>query len=168
MYEIIQLIFDLCVFKKNPQDLPYSSALLKLMMAANCLAGFLILSVRGDLLPASFQAVFGLALNLGFCYLALAAGKKIARFNQTTSALLGADTLISFFALPALATLTVVPDQPLVFLVLTLLLLWHWLILGHILKHALDTHYLFGLGVAFLFLVASYQLNAALFPPPAS
>ena len=37
MFDIIKLLFDICLFKKGPQDLPYSVWLLRLIVSCLCL-----------------------------------------------------------------------------------------------------------------------------------
>ncbi len=164
MYELITLLFDICCFKKAPQDLPYSRALLQLLIVINALTGFLILKIHTDWLSAVLQSLFGVVMLVAFNRLALFIAKKPARFYQSTSALLGSDTLIGIFALPCLATLQTGHGSLLAFGVLLSLVVWHWAIIGHILRHALEQSLAFSLGLAFLYLVGAYTLTALLFP----
>ena len=73
------------------------------------------------------------------------------------------DALISFFALPAMATL-VGQGTGLAFIAIILLMIWHWAVSGHIFSKALEQPFTFGLGVAFLYILVSYQVMAFLFP----
>ena len=52
----------------------------------------------------------------------------------------------------------------LVFLVMLGLIGWHWAVTGHIIRNALEQSLSFGLGLAFLYLLGSYQVMALLFP----
>ena len=42
MYEIIRLFFDICLFRKGPEDVPHSLMLLQLSIVAYAVIGFLI------------------------------------------------------------------------------------------------------------------------------
>ena len=52
----------------------------------------------------------------------------------------------------------------LVFLVMLGLIGWHWAVTGHIIRNALEKSLSFSLGLAFLYLLGSYQVMALLFP----
>ena len=52
----------------------------------------------------------------------------------------------------------------LVFLVMLGLIGWHWAVTGHIIHNALEQSLSFSLGLAFLYLLGSYQVMALLFP----
>jgi hypothetical protein len=105
MFEIIRLVFDICLFKKGPQDLPGSSELLRILVIIDVMISFLMVSIRTDWFESLLQAMVSTLLIIGFSGLMLNLGRKPERFYQTTSALLGTDTLISFFALPGIASL---------------------------------------------------------------
>ncbi len=89
---------------------------------------------------------------------------KLGRFYQALSAVLGTDALISFFALPGMATMETGQGGLLVFLVMLGLIGWHWAVTGHIIRNALEKSLSFSLGLAFLYLLGSYQVMALLFP----
>ena len=103
MLDIIKLIFDICLFKKGPQDVPYSLLLLRLMLIADAGVSFLMLSIGSPWLIALLQAGVGIMLVLGFCWIMLFLGGRPERFYQTSCALLGTEALIIFFALPGTA-----------------------------------------------------------------
>jgi hypothetical protein len=48
------------------------------------------------------------------------------------------------------------------------LIIWHWAVTGYILSKALEKTLSFSLGIAFLYLLGSYQVMALLFPEVAS
>ena len=90
--------------------------------------------------------------------------RKLGRFYQVLSAVLGTDALISFFALPGMASMETGQGGLLVFLVMLGLIGWHWAVIGHIIRNALEQSLSFSLGLAFLYLLGSYQVMALLFP----
>jgi hypothetical protein len=106
--------------------------------------------------------VEGLML-FGFVYMALYLGKKLPRLQQTATALYACDALVSAAAVPLLAWLLVTPEAKPVYILLTLVTLWHLAVVGHILRHALAIPFFFGVGLAFGYVVISYQVMMVLF-----
>jgi hypothetical protein len=49
------------------------------------------------------------------------------------------------------------------FFAIVLLMLWHWLVSGHIFSNALNQPFTFGLGIAFLYILFSYTVMDTLF-----
>lgn len=163
MYSIITLFFDIALLKKGPQDVPASAVLARLIMLAYALVNFLILAMNGHWLDALLQVAIEIALLMAFTWAALYWARKPARVPQTVTALMGSDALISFCAIPAMATLTL-HSSAIAFVVVVLMMLWHWVVTGHIFRHALSSSLVFGLGLAFLYILTSYQILSLLFP----
>lgn len=164
MFELIKLLFAICLWKKSPEDVPYSINLWRLLIVGDILISFLVLNVRGNWLSALMQAIFGVILISLFAWLSLWLAQKKARFYQTSSALLGTDALISFCALPAIATFTLGQGGLLVLLFMMGIIIWQWLVIGHIMHAALTQSLSFSLSIAFLYLLSAYSLTALLFP----
>jgi hypothetical protein len=164
MYDILKLIFDICLFKKGPQDLPYSIWLLRILLIVYTGVRALMLSIHFGWLNVLLQVIADVVLVAGFFWVLLYLARKLGRFYQVWSAVLGTDTLISFLALPGMATMETGQGGLLVVLVMLGLIGWHWAVLGHIIRNALDQSLSFGLGLAFLYLLGSYQVMALLFP----
>lgn len=163
MYELALLFFQISIFQKGPQDVPASSFLLKLLLPVYVLLNYLILYLNGVLSSAIWQILTDFALIVLFCWPLLYFAGKPARFQQTLAALIGTDIVMSFFALPAIATLNVHANDLAYFSMLAMVL-WHWLVTGHIMRHALDRSLFFGLGLALLYIMLSSQVMAVLFP----
>lgn len=163
MYELIKLFYEIAIFKKGPQDIPASHWLLRLLILIYMAINFLIVKLSVDWFNALLQVFVEVLLVMAFAWGVLTIFGKPERYRQTAAALLGTDALISLFALPALASL-IGQGTALAFLAVVALMLWHWFVTGHILRHALSQPFVFGLGVAFLYLLASYQVMAFLFP----
>ncbi len=168
MFDLIKRLFDICLFKKGPQDVPYQASVNLRTLAMNALTSFLMLNMGNGLIRSLLQTVTGIVLEMAFGAICLFGFGKLARFWQTASALLGTDALISFLALPVMATLVLNQGGIGVFLLMVGLIIWHWAVIGHIMRHALDQHLSFGLGIALLYLLASYEIMALLFPEAAS
>jgi len=162
MYELLKLTFDICLFKKGPQDMPASYLLMKLLIVAYIGTSVLILALSVDLLNAVLQALTEVSLMLGLSWLILFFSSRSARFLQATNALIATDTLISLFALPAMATL-VSQQSGLAFFSMIALMLWHGGICAHIFSHTLEKSFSFSLGIAVLYILTSYTVIDALF-----
>jgi len=164
MFDIIKLLFDICLFKKGPQDLPHSVWLLRLLLVAYISSQVLMLSIHFDSLNVFLQLIVDIFLVIGLVWIMLYLARKLGRFYQVTSAVLGTDALISFFALPGMAAMETGQGGLLAFLVMLGLIGWHWAVTGHIIRNALEQSLSFSLGLAFLYLLGSYQVMAFLFP----
>ena len=164
MYNIIKLLFDICLFKKGPQDVPYSVGLLRILLVIYVVIRVLMLNIRYDMLMVLWQVTVDVLLVVGFSWILLVLAGKRHRLCQVTAAFLGTDALISFFALPAAASMQLGQGGLLVFLVMLVLIGWHWAVTGHIIRNALEQDLSFGLGLAFLYLLGFYQVMALLFP----
>ena len=164
MFEIIKLLFDICLFKKCPQDLPPSLWLLRALIIVDVIVSFFMLSIRTDWFASLLQASVSALLIVGFSWLMLYIGRKPERFYQTTIGLLGIDALISFIALPGMASMMIGRGALLAFILTIALMIWHWAVTGHIIRNALEQTLTFSLGLAFLYILGSYQVMALLFP----
>ena len=164
MFDIIKLLFEICLFKKGPQDLPYSVWLLRTLLIGYLGIRILMLSIHFDWLTVLMQVSVEIILVCGFFWIVLYLARKLRRYYQVISAVLGTDALISFFALPGIASMETGQGGLLVFLVMLVLIGWHWAITGHIIRNALEQRLSFSLGLAFLYLLGSYQVMALLFP----
>jgi hypothetical protein len=162
MSEIIKLLLDICLFKKGPQDIPFSLWLFRVLFVVDVCVSFLMVSIHTNWFPSLLQAIVSTALIITFSGFMLYLARKRERFNQVTSAFLGTDALISFFALPGMASMAFGNAALLAFIVTITLMIWHWAITGHIIRNALGQTWAFSLGVAFLYLLGSYQVMAFL------
>lgn len=164
MFEIIKLLFDICLFKKGPQDLPPSVWLLRILVVVDVIVSYLMLSIHTDWLNSLLQAIVSAALIVGFSWLMLYVARKRERFYQTTGAFLGTEAVISFLALPGMASMMIGTAALLAFIITIALMIWHWAVVGHIIRNALGQTLTFSLGLAFLYILGSYQVMALLFP----
>jgi hypothetical protein len=164
MFDIIKLLFDICLFKKGPQNLPYSVWLLRVLLVVYVGVRVLMLSMHFDGLNVLLQVIVDVFLVGVFFWTLLYLAGKLGRFYQVISAILGTDALISLFALPGMATMKAGQGGLLVLLVTLGLIGWHWAVTGHIISNALEKTLSFSLGLAFLYLLGSYQVMALLFP----
>lgn len=172
MRALFDLIVDICLLRKGPQDVPASPALLGLSLAAYGLSGLLALLVSMPPSTALFQALADLVLLAGFTYGILTVMNYGARFAQTLTALAGAYTLLNLIALPLIfwleraSTETAAPVLP--SLLLLALMGWSIAVMAHVLQQALSTSRPMGIFYALGYLVISIVvlvLTSALISP---
>ncbi|ATG88664.1 hypothetical protein [Methylomonas koyamae] len=167
MYQLIVLFFEITILRKGPQDVPAAPVVYRLVFVPYIGVNLLILLLDGSWSKAVAQIAVETALLVGFCYPLLYFAGKTARFPQTFTALLGTDAIISLCAIPAVASLqTQIGDFA--FIAVMGMMLWHWLVNGHIFRNALDRPFLFGLALAFLYILISSQVMTLLFAGPAA
>jgi hypothetical protein len=164
MWPLIKLFIDICCLTKAPQDIPYSVTLLKGLMIIYAVIAFVILSPEQTVIMGALEVFCELTIMVLFVWMMLFIYGKIPRFTQVLCAFIGTDALVSFLALPAMGALMADRWIDISSVTLLGLMTWHWVICGHIIRHALAQSFLFGLGMSFLYFVVSYQLMAWLFP----
>jgi hypothetical protein len=152
------------MFKRGPQDMPASAFFLGFVLLANAAVGLTILSMEASFLVAVPQFLVSIVLLAGFSWVVLRLGEKTIRFQQTLTALLGADTLISLTALPFLIWISLNQGFGLAYYILLASMLWSVAVVGHIILHALSSSYVYGLGLSILYFLGSFQAMAYLFP----
>lgn len=167
MFELARIFYDITLFKKNPQDIPFSKSLTRIILIIYAVIDFLMQFMSSHLFTALLQMLADIVILMLFTRIALTWAHKSGRYQQTLCALLGTDALITFCAIPATAVMLVPSGELAVlgFFAMVALILWHWAVIGHILSHALSQHLSFGLGVALLYMMLAYQVMAVLFPP---
>jgi len=164
MYTYLNLLFNICLFKKGPQDIPYSIALLRLSLIAYTLISYLLIRLSIESLKALLQVGVEIILVIGFAYLLLALSNKLNRFVQTCCTFLGSDALITLCAMPVIASLSIDSGNILALFAMLAMMIWHWLVTAHIIRHAINQSFSFSLGIAFLYIFSAYQIIGVLFP----
>ncbi|NOT83313.1 MAG: hypothetical protein HOP02_00735 [Methylococcaceae bacterium] len=164
MRALLRLFFNICLLRQAPQDIPYSKTLLQLLVLIYAVVAFLALAPHEHFLKTAVEVWVEIMVTFAFVWGLLATANKTARYTQVLCAFLGTDALISFFALPALASSATGSLDAGLVSVLFILMVWHWVVCGHIIRHAVSQAFPFGLGVAFLYNLGFYQLMEWLFP----
>ena len=165
---LIKLFWDICLFKKGPQDIPPSRLLLSFATAAYLLVGLALLMLENTSWDALLQLLAEFGMLIGFLGATLKAAGLTSRFLKSSIAMLGCDALISSFGVPLLAALMASSLGGAPFLLLILLMLWHLAVVAHILKNALSCQAWIGWGLAVVYILGSYQVMMLLFGPPPS
>lgn len=148
---LFQVFFNICLLRSKPQELPNSTELLAVCILAACVVNFLLALFSTAAANAVLASVVEIVL-IGLITLAvLQLNKHPERWLKTMMALTGTGFLLGLIALPLffislnLQELAVI--QLFAMLVYLGLIVWNIMIMGHILRHALETG--FGVGILF-------------------
>ena len=162
---IVRLFLGICLLRQGPGDIPYSNFLFYLTFFVYLAFGVSVLTLQAGDTSLVIQMTVQVATVFAFVWGCLALYSRQPRFMQTMTAVLGSDALISFIALPLLFWIKVDPNMPSLILCLLGLMFWQLVVMGHIMRRALDKSLFFGVGLAFLFLFLSFQLMGTLAQP---
>lgn len=169
---MIQRLADLLRLRAGPQDLPATDAVLVGSIAANAIASMLVIQRVYTLELAALRVAVDLALQLAFLAGALRLTGHPERLRQTYSALCGAGAVMVLLAWPLLAILMGRPDGDDLAGVASVLLIalygWAALVIGHVLRHALDTTLGRGVLLGVAYVLSASLLADALVPPAES
>ncbi|MCG6935004.1 MAG: hypothetical protein LJE73_03800 [Proteobacteria bacterium] len=159
MRQLIGLFWDICLLRKTPQDIPYSPALLGLVVVIGMIIDNINLDFalpKATLIQVAGAVLAHTALLMGSLAALLALMGYTARVVQTLSALLGSGLIISLAAMP-LIILSSLSEQLAMALVMLLLMLtiWSLVVTMHIFRHALSINVL----LAGLLAFGSYVLS---------
>lgn len=165
---MVALARDLLLFRAAPQDLPYSPLLLAALVALGLVCDALILHLGGEPAAALWGLLAITALRLLILALLFAWRGITARLVKTLSALWLVDLAFRALLLPPALVLAgelgaeapSVPSPPaqLALLAVFALAVWHLLVQGHVLRHALEVSLALGTLVAALVGLSSFLL----------
>ncbi|MBL4851748.1 MAG: hypothetical protein JKY90_05645 [Gammaproteobacteria bacterium] len=142
MNRFIRTVFDLCLLRAGPQQLPFSSSLLTF-----CLITYFALDVALAKLSIPFIdpmifAGFDVVLLLGFVWFLLSFKGYYSRFTQTATAFAGSSVLLGIVAWALLswqASFAGTENQvPLPSLLLLFHLIWSLAVISNIVRHAIS------------------------------
>jgi|SRR5690606_11252153 hypothetical protein len=141
--------FDICCFRRGPQDLPASSMLLALAGGGYLLVNTGLLALSQPLPRAAAAAAVETVLLGALVYPVLALRGVSRRWLQTTTAMAGTGLLFSGAALPLFAGLlalrTAQGGPEILSLLIVVLIIWNVGVTAHIFRHALSAPFAAGL-----------------------
>ena len=166
MTRLLRTLFEIATLRGDPSGLPSSVASVAVFALAYALADALVGRIAGfgSVLP---RTALDLALTLPFFWLLLALTRRTHRFAQTINAALGVYVLLApMIALLLLLRLPVRSGPALGVFVnagYTLFVIWYLLIVGHILRSALDTGLVTGFAIAVTWTVVTIAISRSVF-----
>jgi len=145
MRVIFRLFLELCLFRRAPQDIPYSVFLFSFTLFLNIVLAMVNLLVlveesrRPGLGDALQYVAIRTVLFLALIYIIMHLLGFKNRALQTLTAIQGADTVLGLIFLLVGMALTLLPEgSPLLILIIMLFLGWSLAIHSNIYRHALS------------------------------
>ncbi|MEP7044710.1 MAG: hypothetical protein ABI843_16710 [Dokdonella sp.] len=170
--DLFRLVFDLCRFRREPQDVPYSVNLLAALVAASVALDALVGGLLGDAQAALADSALSAAVVLALCAIALSIRGLGPRYVQTASALFACGLLFSLVqgivawlaGSPPASPATPSGVQLILYFVMLALFVWGIGVYAHIMRHAMNAP--FGLAVALVisWVIAYWALARVLLP----
>ena len=173
MLAIARPFVAMCLLRLAPQDLPHSPLLLGIAVAAHVGLGIAVTGLHYPLPTAIGVSLTG-TLLLGLLAFALLSVRGLGeRFLKTCAAFAGTGAVLQAAALPLVVLLEsrepgIAPSAAGVVLTIPwlALLVWSWVVMGHILRHALSVHLTAGIGISMAFFWLSALVVHQLFGNP--
>ena len=166
MTGLVRSLADIALLRKDPSGLPSSWASVAVFVLAYAVAD-IVVARTGSVQPVLARTAVDLALTLPFFWLLLAITRRTHRFPQTINAALGVYVLLApIIILLLLLRNPARSNEALGLLVtasFTVFMIWYLLIVGHILRSALDTGLVTGFAIAVTWLVATVAISRSLF-----
>ena len=171
MTQLLRVLVDIALLRRDPGVLPASVTLLVLAATADALASAWYASIAFG----SGNLAARIGLHLGFAlsafWVLLTAWGRGHRYRQTMTALLGTSVLLTPIAV-ALYFLQVLATQSeaitfLLGMAKLAVLVWFVVIVAHIVRSALDATLFTGVFVALAWVLADQVLARTVFPAPA-
>jgi len=150
MSAITKLIFDICLQRKGPEDMPASTSMMIVLLVASLAVSVALSTFVHEFHMAASLSIFGVLIVFAFTKIILI--KKPERFVQTFSAMLGASCLIDVISIPVLYPLLgeKLNENTAVLFWLIALAAYVWLIVtyGFIVSRAITTTLGYGISIA--------------------
>ncbi len=174
MKALVDLFWQILLLRRGPQDVPDAPVLTGLLAALYVLVSLpLGLTSFGGWGRSLGAVLLELALSAALLFAALQVRGHAARWRQTYAAILGTGTLIGVLALGYRLLGTLLGLTPLADLLDLAFLVWSLVVLGHILRHALEIPMALAIVLALAYtmflvgLLAQWLLPEAVPPAPA-
>lgn len=166
MTGLVRSLADIAMLRGDPGSLPSSWASVALFVLAYAVAD-IVVAWTGGVQPVLARTAVDLALTLPFFWLLLAITRRTHRFRQTINAALGVYVLLT----PVIIVLLLLWNQArsnealalLLTASFTIFMIWYLLIVGHILRSALDTGLVTGFAISVTWLVVTVAISRSLF-----
>jgi hypothetical protein len=153
MLILLRAFWQICLLRLAPQAVPRSGVLLVLAALINLALSVSINSLQLPFRYALLIALLEMAVLIGLTAALLYAFNRSARLQQTLTALMGSGAVIGAIVLVLFLALTDLPPLPRL-----AVFLWNLLVMGHVLRHALNMHLIAGFFMAIGYAVVLRQL----------
>ena len=164
LYTFGKLFFGICKLRLKPQDVPPLTELLLLCLLAYAGSCYFLSVTTQSAIIALFSALVNTASLSFLTYMLVALWRVPERWLQVTTALAGTGVIFNLLALPLYLLLANLPEGHsfllLVFLLVIILVVWNISVMAHIMRHALEASFAFGILLSLLYvLLITYILS---------
>ena len=135
MWQTAATLFNICLLRCNPQDIPYSKLLLLLVATIFIIFTARILSVALPTNLAITLSIASVAVTGILLYLLLHYLKYPSRLVQIMTSLIGVD-LILITSITILRLCIVMPNQGMSLMMISLIMCWQLIVYSHIFFHS--------------------------------
>ncbi len=160
MSAIIKLLFDICLLRKGPEDMPASIYLMSVLFAVSLLVSTFLSSAMHGFKVAASLSIVGLLVTFVFVKIILI--KKSERFIQTFSAMLGVSIIIDIISVPVIYPLLSekLNENAAGLFWLLALAVYAWFIatFGFIISRAISSTLGYGISIAVGYALVSYMI----------
>ena len=167
---LFKTFLNMCIFRYRPQDLPQSYDLLIVCLFFYTLVNVLLAMTTAPFAQALQISVLDTAIVTIITVFILKLNRHYERWLKTLMAIAGTGCIIGLFTLPlfAGAFLLEVSEliQSVILMIYLALLIWNIVIMGHILRHAMETTLGIGIVFAVIYLVITSTLISVVIPQP--
>lgn len=166
MFALIRFFVGLCLLRRTPQELPASHWLFAVLLAASVVAGWLgTVKIFGDAMLALQANLIDAGLVLLLLRGTLQLAGHPARFLQTGTAFFGVSALFSAALVAAESLIGLLDLELLMALAQLIALAWIHVVLGHVLRHAIDKDLWVGILIAMGYTFVAINIVFQIVPP---
>ena len=170
MQQFWKKIWEICLLRAAPQDIPASSALLLIALAVFFVMSFLVALTKLSFSQSLGAATADMVLLLFISYVMMWVKVTMNRWCQMATSMAATTALLGVIALPlAVMQVSLDPEGMLVSFVMLFLLavmIWNLVIVAHIFKHAVDANIYFAVILAGVYMYISLKIMSVLFFRP--
>ena len=164
MPELLSRLLAILLLRMGPQDLPPGRSPLLTSLSLYIVVAAISLNTGRTLENPTLVLLLAAGLPLLLTWIVLKLRQRLARWEQTLSALYGTSALLSLASLPLNLQAGPEPAAPLVLFSL-LVFLWSFIVDAHIWRHALDTSLAGGMAVTVLLFLLSFAFISSVAGP---
>lgn len=165
---LAKAFLDICLLRKDPQDLPKSSVLLTLCLIFYMLIDVLLTVQTRPFIDALLVSLVDVGFLLVVTSLILKQHRHFERLGQTMTALFGTGVILGIFIFPlvygGVQNQYESWIQQIMVLLFLVMVIWNVAVLAHIVRHAISTSMGIGIMIAVLYIWMSSLLITMIFP----
>jgi hypothetical protein len=154
--DVLKQYLPLCWLKNNPLELPRSVDFFKQnLLFYFVVEYFMQANMTDDPIESFTEVSIETLLTLLFIGVMLFFNRTLYAYVQVTTAIIFCANIIALFIVPVLIWLTI-SEEPLSYYLLTLLLLWDYVLVTYIIRQVLSINIIASLVLSLFYFIATY------------